>query len=307
MKIELIAIEEMSGSADGLRAVAERIRGDFFCLGSDFISQFSLNDLADLHRTSKSDATILFSVLPKDSAKDDVDQEIVAVGEEGRLLLKSPLLEIDETIEIHKALLNKSSSFRLRNDLFDMGIYLFSFWILEHVQNNKRISSIKSDLLPFLIDRQFQPRDYLLSTIPALEHRKRPLKSLEAWLTSGRSKISGNKDFQTVFDFTPDSNDDMLRCFALVYDPSLLAPPTSGPNAVPPVYLLNRVTTIQSYLNFNKLVLDFKFSLQLFTIFLSFIFIIEKLLKFSIHLVLLGKGYQDISKKNLVLLAKTQI
>lgn len=54
VNIDLVFVEDMMGSADGLRAVSERIRGDFICVSSDFISQFSLGDLAHMHRVNTS-------------------------------------------------------------------------------------------------------------------------------------------------------------------------------------------------------------------------------------------------------------
>lgn len=66
MKIELVAVDELNGSADGLRAVYERIRGDFIVLNSDILSEFSLGPLVDLHRTRTSDLTMLLATLPAD-------------------------------------------------------------------------------------------------------------------------------------------------------------------------------------------------------------------------------------------------
>ena len=37
--IELVSVSDMMGSADGLRALRDRIRGDFIIWGSDMISQ----------------------------------------------------------------------------------------------------------------------------------------------------------------------------------------------------------------------------------------------------------------------------
>lgn len=58
MTIDLVVVEEMMGTADGLRAVADRIRGDFFLMSADLISEFSLVELTNKHRASTSDLTI---------------------------------------------------------------------------------------------------------------------------------------------------------------------------------------------------------------------------------------------------------
>lgn len=66
----------------------------------------------------------------KDAKKDEVDQEYIAISDNGRVLLKTPTLELDEGIELSKALLHKTDSLSLRNDLQDMGIYIMSHWVI---------------------------------------------------------------------------------------------------------------------------------------------------------------------------------
>ena len=46
------------------------------------------------------------------------------------------------------------------------------------------MSSIRADLVPYLVQRQFQSENLLLKSIPALEHRRRPLASIESWLVA---------------------------------------------------------------------------------------------------------------------------
>lgn len=182
MSIDLVVVEEMSGSADGLRAVSDRIRGDFFCLGSDFISQYCIGELANMHRLCSSDLTMMLTVANGEVKKDEVDEEYIGICDDGRVMMKLPTLEIDETVELSKPLLQHAPTLALRKDIVDLGIYLMSFWVLEFLADNARISSIRTDLVPYLINRQFQATEYLLELIPALEHRNRPLKAIEPWI-----------------------------------------------------------------------------------------------------------------------------
>lgn len=182
MSIDLVVVDEMSGSADGLRAVSDRIRGDFFCLGSDFVSQFCIGELTNMHRLCSSDLTMMLTVVNSEVKKDEMDEEYIGICDDGRVVMKLPTLEIDETIELSKPLLHHAPTISLRKDIVDLGIYLMSFWVLEFLSENARISSIRTDLVPYLINRQFQPTEYLLEIIPALEHRNRPLKAIEPWI-----------------------------------------------------------------------------------------------------------------------------
>lgn len=48
------------------------------------------------------------------------------------MLMKTPVLEVEEGLKILKPLLHRcSSSLTLRNDLQDMGVYVMSRWILD--------------------------------------------------------------------------------------------------------------------------------------------------------------------------------
>lgn len=197
MNVEIISVPDMNGSSHALFSVADRLRGDFFCISCDVISQVSLVDLANLHRLSVSDVTIMLTVPNKDMLKDDVDQEMIGITPEGRIIMKAPILELEEGVSLNKSLLFKvRKPVSLRNDLLDAGIYLFSYWIIEFIKTSyKRLISIKNDLIPYLINRQFQDKEYLFEKIPALRFRKRPLSFLENWLTSKEQKnIHGDRD-----------------------------------------------------------------------------------------------------------------
>ena len=197
MSIDLVIVDEMSGSADGLRAVSDRIRGDFFCLGSDFVSQYCIGELANMHRLCSSDLTMMLTVASGEVKKDEVDEEFIGICDDGRVMMKLPTLEIDETIEISKPLLQHAPTLSLRKDIIDLGIYLMSFWVMEFLMENTRISSIRTDLVPYLINRQFQTTEYLLELIPALQHRNRPLKAIEPWIMDTTPGGSVSRTVQT--------------------------------------------------------------------------------------------------------------
>ena len=47
------------------------------------------------------------------------------------MLMKTPALEVEESLKILKPLLNRcTSSLTVRNDLQDMGVYFMSRWVL---------------------------------------------------------------------------------------------------------------------------------------------------------------------------------
>lgn len=195
MIIELVTAQRMHGSADALRAVHERIRGDFIVIQSDLITDVSLGALVNMHRRRTSDITLAVASPGYEEADrkgvvkqiiDDEDQEYVGTDEDGRLLMKLAALEIDGCIDITKGLLNRSRRLVLRNNMADVGVYVMAHWVLEFVMNSPKMTSIRIDVLPFLIARQFQPPSDLVSSVPGLAHRDRPLGAMDSWLTVGR-------------------------------------------------------------------------------------------------------------------------
>lgn len=275
MNIDLVVVEEYSGSADAVRAVESRIRGDFFVVSSDFLSQFSFVDIAKLHRLQAADLTVFFAVPSKETVKDEIDKEYVAIGEDGRVYMKTPLLDLeDEELEIPKPLLNRVGSFSMRNDLMDMGVYLLSHWLLDVIVANPRLSSIRSDLLPFILERQFQSAEYFRDNLPALAKRNRPLGFLEPWLSAEQrplsiletaansiatqpkveeSFISANAEASISSTSGSSNQVDLLRCFGLIYDVSSLGGSSAAVNAPPSnSTILTRIVHIPSYLALNK-------------------------------------------------------
>ena len=209
MRIDLVWVDELIGSADGLRAVSDRIRGDFICLGSDLVSQFSFGEIAQLHRLRAADVTMLLcSATVEESEKkgcikklriDEEDQEYIGICGDGRVVVKKPALEVDEGFTLLKPLINRCSSpVTLRNDLLDMGVYMMSHWVLNLLMENKAISSIRTELVPFIVDRQFQTATYLSANIPALSYRKNLLNSVDKWLadidTTGISTVIASNE-----------------------------------------------------------------------------------------------------------------
>lgn len=258
MQIDLVAVDDYGGAADAIRALKDRIRGDFFCFPSDFLCQFSLIDMANMHRLQTSDITMMFSTVNKIPVRDDEYREYVGIDENGRVYMKTSLAIIeDEHIDISKALLHKTGSFSLRNDLVDMGLYLCSHWIVDLLLNNKSMASLKFDLVPYLLERQFQPSDYLEANVPSLAKRNRPLSAVEPWLAAGNQRFNGGFDQQTIYDAQSQDSVDMIRCFGMAYNTGPAAPSTQSAAATAAAgtansVILTRITNIPSYLALNK-------------------------------------------------------
>ena len=139
LKIDLVYVDDMADSADGLRAISDRITGDFIILSTDFVTDLSLGALTELHRVKAADLTILLSV----GLVDDTDIELIderrhptmnrdeeemmmLMMEDGKIIAKIPAPDTNQKIPTGKYLLDKySSNVSIRNELLEMGRNIF--------------------------------------------------------------------------------------------------------------------------------------------------------------------------------------
>lgn len=289
--LELISVSRMMGSADGLRAVNDRIRGDFIVITSDVVTDCSIGALVNLHRLRTSDVTIAVANSMEEEPDrkggskkfiDEEDQEYVGVDSDGRLVFKSSALELEGSVQLSKPLLHRCKKLSLRKDVSDTGIYVMSWWVLEFIMRSPRLSSIRSDVVPYLTRWQFQPEGPLLAHIPGLEHRKRPLAVLEGWLNAATSRTATRNvaelsehmirpstimpSMQSMMSIDSsllnssamapelNTNVDMLRLYSMLIETT-----STGPIASPDTYsatmsaaVCKRVTNLRSYMNINR-------------------------------------------------------
>lgn len=248
--IEIVPVPDMLGSADALRAITDRIRGDFIVINSDVVSQINVGVLVNSHRLKTADVTMMLTAVPieetieankklkggKNPAQvgskiapkiDEEDQEYIGLCADGRVAIKTPALEVDEeNLTLTKPLLKKccgsGGRMRLRSDLIDTGIYCMSYWILEFLAAKKHISTIRTDLIPYLVRRQYQDRSYLRQHVPGLEHRKRGLQVLEPWLV--QTKSIHDSFMSPSLELNPASDQEAKSCIAEMSSSCFLSP-----------------------------------------------------------------------------------
>lgn len=186
------------GSANGLRALAAHIRGDFICISTDSLCLFPLGILMNFHRSRNSDVTITLASAPVDSPStkgakpklkiDRNDHEFIGMGSDGRLALKFPHTDPEGSISFSKPLLHRCQPLNIRHDIVDMGVYVMARWTLDCLLEESSISSVRDELLPFLIKRQFQSAKYLRKEIPSISNKKPILEASSFW-ASARSTV----------------------------------------------------------------------------------------------------------------------
>lgn len=126
--------------------------------------------------------------------------------------------------------------------------------IVEFLMTNKKLTSLRSDVIPYLVVRQGQSNSFLRNHVPGLAHRRRPLQALEPWRANLRAVTPSN--ILLPFDVntsvpaelssseTVDDHTDLLRCFSVIVDRDS-APSNKGP-------ICQKITTLQTYIHLNR-------------------------------------------------------
>ena len=198
MKVELVAVigDDFQGTADCLRFISKRIRGDFLFLSSDVICQFNIGDLVNYHRTNAADVTIAMIGCridepekkggPKKIQVEEDEREFTCLSSTGRLLMKAPAAEAEKVWAVHKSLLYKSDgTLKLRTDLVDSGLYVFSRWVIDLLLENMTLTSVRTELIPYLLQRQFQSQEFLQQQVPGVKVSKfRAASGIDKWLSA---------------------------------------------------------------------------------------------------------------------------
>ncbi|KAF1776461.1 Nucleotide-diphospho-sugar transferase [Phytophthora cactorum] len=171
--VELCEVTDNTETADALREVADKIKRDFIVLAGDLVTDVVLHNVADFHRINDASVTMLLrQEAPASKAKgekprrdkDMTDCIALVEGqrdEENRVVLVSQAVHMNEDLYVAKSLLKRRSNFVLHTDLYDGHFYFFSHWVLDLLQEKKYIASIKADLIPHLVRRQFRGKEAL--------------------------------------------------------------------------------------------------------------------------------------------------
>jgi len=153
------------GTAEVLLKIKDAITTNFIVMSGDVIVEESfLHAMADIHRTRNAAVTVLLKQKTanesteevKKSTKSDSDLgDYIALNDEGRLIYFSSAADLEDQVQIRKSILKKYSNITMHSDLMDAHFYIFSKWILNVLQvYSQRISSIKGELIPFLVKLQ---------------------------------------------------------------------------------------------------------------------------------------------------------
>jgi translation initiation factor eIF-2B subunit gamma len=162
--------EEDRGTADTLRHLAglKKIVSDVLVISCDLVTDVPLHQLADMHRTQDASLTMMLVSTSNQNAEKEAssggkgatksktgDRDLIGLDEDSRLLFFAAEADLDESIVLRKSLLTRHPCITIMTRLVDAHLYLISKWVIEYLTDNRMLNSIKGELIPHLIKKQF--------------------------------------------------------------------------------------------------------------------------------------------------------
>ncbi|XP_053740261.1 translation initiation factor eIF-2B subunit gamma isoform X1 [Synchiropus splendidus] len=167
MKLDVVCIQEDSdmGTADALRHIQQKIKTDVLVVSCDLITDVALHEVVDLFRAHDASLAMLMSkaheyteTIPGQKGKKKTAEQRDFVGvdhSEKRLLFMANEADLDEGLMIRKSTMRKHPRMHIKTGLVDAHLYCLKKTVVDFLSNNKFISSIRGELVPYLVRKQF--------------------------------------------------------------------------------------------------------------------------------------------------------
>ncbi|XP_024247405.1 translation initiation factor eIF-2B subunit gamma [Oncorhynchus tshawytscha] len=167
MKLDLVCIQEDAdmGTADALRHIQQKVKTDVLVVSCDLITDAALHEVVDLFRAHNATLSMLMSkahefteTVPgqKGKKKTGEQRDFVGVDDTGkRLLFMANEADLDEGVVIRKSIMRKHPRMHIKTGLVDAHLYCLKKSVVDFLADNKSISSIRGELVPYLVRKQF--------------------------------------------------------------------------------------------------------------------------------------------------------
>ena len=170
LKLDVVAISSQDaelGTADSLRFVHEKLTGgDVMIVSGDLILEDGdVRGLVELHRTRSAAMTCLLSRSSLDlkavsvpgakTTKYKREGDLIGMKEDRLVFFTAEADVEEEEVRVSSKVLQRVGNFTVNSNLVDAHIYIFKKWICDYIASDKNISTIKGELLPILVRKQF--------------------------------------------------------------------------------------------------------------------------------------------------------
>jgi len=167
IKLDIFGIpgHQELGTADSLRLISDKITGtDILIVSGDLMLEESLRGVVDLHRMNNSSFTALLSkpmfdvksaVVPgSKSTKHKKERDLIGLSGD-RVCLFTAEADVEEEVKISDRIIRAMGRIHIHSDILDTHLYIMKKWVCDYVLYDKNISTIKGELLPILVKKQF--------------------------------------------------------------------------------------------------------------------------------------------------------
>uniref|UniRef100_A0A4W6DXH5 Translation initiation factor eIF2B subunit gamma n=1 Tax=Lates calcarifer TaxID=8187 RepID=A0A4W6DXH5_LATCA len=167
MKLDWVCIQEDGdmGTADALRHIQQKIKTDILVVSCDLITDVALHEVVDLFRAHNATLAMLMSkahefteTVPgqKGKKKTGNQRDFVGVDQSGkRLLFMANEADLEDGLSIRKSIMRKHPRMHIKTGLVDAHLYCLKKAVVDFLTENKSISSIRGELVPYLVRKQF--------------------------------------------------------------------------------------------------------------------------------------------------------
>ncbi|XP_066305036.1 translation initiation factor eIF2B subunit gamma-like [Branchiostoma lanceolatum] len=156
------------GTADSLRHIKDKIQTDILVVSCDLVCNVPLHQLADIHRMHNSTLTMLLADLPQttDSAAilkskkiGNEQRDFIGLDGDGRrVVIMASEADLDDALTVRRSVLKRHPCVRIKTKLQDAHLFLLKKWVVDYLQQNRSVSTIKGELVPLLVRKQFSRR-----------------------------------------------------------------------------------------------------------------------------------------------------
>ncbi|XP_037315026.2 translation initiation factor eIF-2B subunit gamma [Pungitius pungitius] len=167
IKLDVVCIQEDGdmGTADALRHIQQKIKTDVLVVSCDLITDVALHEVVDLFRAHNATLAMLMSrahefteTVPgqKGKKRTGEQRDFVGVDQSGkRLLFMANEADLEDGLSIRKSIMRKHPRMHIKTGLVDAHLYCLKKAVVDFLADNKSISSIRGELLPYLVRKQF--------------------------------------------------------------------------------------------------------------------------------------------------------
>ncbi|XP_031234184.1 translation initiation factor eIF-2B subunit gamma isoform X1 [Mastomys coucha] len=167
MKLDIVCIPDEAdmGTADSLRHIYPKLKTDVLVLSCDLITDVALHEVVDLFRAYDASLAMLMrkgqeSIEPvpgqKGKKKTVEQRDFIGVDSTGkRLLFMANEADLDEELVIKGSILQKHPRIHFHTGLVDAHLYCLKKYVVDFLMENRSITSIRSELIPYLVRKQF--------------------------------------------------------------------------------------------------------------------------------------------------------